>query len=293
MSEPAVHLFLPQIRLRPEQLVERACMAEAAGFHGMAFVDHLVTPMAEDQPLSEAFATATWVAAHTRRLVIGHLVLCDSLRPPALLAKQAVSLDHLSQGRFELGLGWGSFAEELDAAGLGATPAARVRRLAESLDVIKALWSGEPVDYAGEFHEIRGLRQRPTPLTRIPIVIGGVGERTLRLVAAHADWWNVPLYGLEQLGSLRPKAGAARVSAQLLVAFVGAEQRADDVAAAAHRNFGGGPFVPLVADAKQLIEHFRVLAGNGVERFYVWFADSAKPSTLQEFGERVIGGLCV
>jgi alkanesulfonate monooxygenase SsuD/methylene tetrahydromethanopterin reductase-like flavin-dependent oxidoreductase (luciferase family) len=293
MSEPEYHLFLPQIRLRPEQIVERARTAEAAGFHGMAFVDHLVPPMAEDQPLTEGFATATWVAAHTRQLVVGHLVICDALRHPALLAKQAVSLDHLSQGRFELGLGWGSFPGELDAAGIGAKPGARVRRLAETLDVIKALWSGEAVDYAGEFHQIRGLRQRPTPLTRIPIVIGGTGERTLGLVSSHADWWNVPLYGVDQLSSLRPKAGSARVSVQLLVAFVGSGDSADDVAAAANRAFGGGPFRPIVADAPQLIERFRVLADSGVERFYLWFTDSARPSTLQEFGDRVLAGLRV
>src|SRR2546421_2204854 len=157
MNEPEFHLFVPQIRIRHEDLVEKARVAESVGFRGMAFIDHLIPPMVEDQPLSEAIVTATWVAAHTRDLVVGHLVLCDSLRHPALLAKQAVTLDHASQGRFELALGWGSFARELDAVGLGAPPSTRARRLAETLDVLKALWSGEPVDYAGEFHQIRGV----------------------------------------------------------------------------------------------------------------------------------------
>jgi alkanesulfonate monooxygenase SsuD/methylene tetrahydromethanopterin reductase-like flavin-dependent oxidoreductase (luciferase family) len=289
MSEPEFHLFVPQIRFRPEDIVERAKIAESVGFTGIAFIDHVIPPMAQGQPLSEAIVTATWVAAHTSQLVVGHLVLCDALRHPALLAKQAVTLDHASQGRFEVALGWGSYGEELDAVGLGAPPAARARRLAETLDVLKALWSGEPVDYAGEFHQIHGVQQLPTPLTKIPIVIGGVGERTLGLVAAHADWWNVPVYALDQLDTLRPKAGAARVSAQLLVGFVRSDQNEEDVTAAARRAFGNLPL--FVGDAAKVVEHFQVLAKSGVERFYIWFTDFAKPATLQEFGEHVIAAL--
>src|ERR1700687_4273043 len=120
--------------------------------------------------MNDAIVTAAWLAAHTERLTIGHLVLCDSLRHPAVLAKQAVSLDHASGGRFELGIGWGSVPEELVAFGVGPEAAKpRVERLAESLEVITRLWSGEAVTYAGQHHRLTDARERPVPLTTIPL----------------------------------------------------------------------------------------------------------------------------
>ena len=96
MPTPQVHVFLPQIRMPLEAIVERARVAEAAGFDGMAFMDHLTPPMANHQPMWEAMTLATWVAAHTERLTIGHLVLCDLFRHPADLARQVSTIDHAS-----------------------------------------------------------------------------------------------------------------------------------------------------------------------------------------------------
>ena len=105
-------LFLPQMRLTFDQLVERARAAEAAGFVGIAGMDHLAPPLAEDQAMFEAMVTNTWLAAHTNDLVVSSLVLCDAFRHPAVLAREAVSIDHASGGRFELGIGWGSVPDE-------------------------------------------------------------------------------------------------------------------------------------------------------------------------------------
>ena len=107
------HLFLPQMRLAPAALRARAEAAEEAGFTGLAVMDHLFPPGAADQPMYEALTTVTWLAAVTERLRLGHLVLCDSFRHPAVLARQAVTLDHLSGGRFDLGIGSGSTPAEL------------------------------------------------------------------------------------------------------------------------------------------------------------------------------------
>src|SRR5207237_1334012 len=155
-----VNLFLPQMRLPFDRLVARARAAEAAGFVGITGMDHLVPPLADDQPMFEAMVANTWIAAHTERLRVGSLVLCDSFRHPAVLARQAVSIDHASGGRFELGIGWGSVPEELATFGVGSTkPRDRVERLRETLEVVRALWAGETVDYAGEFHQLRDARQ--------------------------------------------------------------------------------------------------------------------------------------
>src|SRR5579862_6947661 len=114
-------LFLPQMRLSLDDLVARAGAAEAAGFTGIAGMDHLIPPMATAQPMYEAMVTSTWLAAHTERLRIGSLVLCDAFRHPAVLAREAVTIDHASGGRFELGLGWGSVPDELDVFGIAPT----------------------------------------------------------------------------------------------------------------------------------------------------------------------------
>jgi alkanesulfonate monooxygenase SsuD/methylene tetrahydromethanopterin reductase-like flavin-dependent oxidoreductase (luciferase family) len=284
VSAPQFHLFLPQLRLTPDELVLRARTAEACGFGGVALMDHLAPPLAPEQPAYEAMVTATWLAAHTSRLTIGHLVLCDALRHPALLAKQAVSLDHVSAGRFELGMGWGSVPEELDSIEMGASPARRAARLGESLAVLKALWSGERVDFDGEFHQIRGAVQRPRPLTAIPLVIGGASRRSLDLAARFADWWNAPVYALDRLDELRAEVGSARVSVQTMIGFVRSDQSRDEVAAIVARRFGDGPLRPVVGTAAQLVDYFGCLVDRGVERCYVWFADFAEPATLEEFG---------
>src|SRR5271170_8458389 len=112
------YLFLPQVRVPVDDIVERARHAEASGFTGIAFIDHLEAPGLPDESIWEAMTVATWVAARTERLRIGHLVLCDAFRHPAVLAKQAVTLAEASGGRFELGLGSGSMPNELAKFGL-------------------------------------------------------------------------------------------------------------------------------------------------------------------------------
>ena len=108
----------------------------------------------------EAIVTSTWLAAHTERLRLGSLVLCDAFRHPAVLAREAVSIDHATGGRYELGLGWGSVPDEFDDLRRRATrPAARVQRLRETLEVLRALWAGEVVDYRRRVPPARGARQ--------------------------------------------------------------------------------------------------------------------------------------
>src|SRR3954470_8339191 len=173
MASIEVNLFLPQMRMSFEQLVARARAAEDGGFVGITGMDHLAPPLADDQPMFEAMITTTWLAAHTERVRVGSLVLCDAFRHPAVLARQGVSIDHASGGRFELGIGWGSVPEEFTTFGVGSTaPRERVDRLRETLEVVRALWAGEAVDFDGEYHHLQQARQRPLPTSRIPIVIG-------------------------------------------------------------------------------------------------------------------------
>ncbi len=170
------------------------------------------------------------------------------------------------------------------------TPRGRVTRLKESLEVIRALWTGQPVDYAGEFHTLAGAVQNPPPLGALPIVIGGAGERTLQLVAAHADWWNLPIYALDKLDELRSKAGSARVSVQEMVAFVPSEAERAAVTATAEKRFGktGMGASMVIGTGPELVEHYSALVARGVERIYPWFLDFGNPATLAQYGAEVI-----
>jgi len=288
-------LFLPQIRLSFDRLVATARTAEAAGFTGMVGMDHLVPPGAETQPMYESMVTNTWLAAHTERLKVGSLVLCDALRHPAVLARQAVSIDHASGGRFELGIGWGSYPGDFDNFGVApAEPRHRVKRLRETLEVLRGLWAGETVDFDGEFHHLRGAVQAPRPANRIPIVIGGGGPKTLAIVREFADWWNLDLrhrdkFSGDEFERLRSQVGNARVSLQTMVAYVHDEAQREAVAGTAMRRFGYAG--PKIASGEELLDYFGGFSTQGVERIYVWFCDFASPETLEAFGERVIANL--
>ncbi|MDV3124914.1 LLM class flavin-dependent oxidoreductase [Mycobacterium sp. 21AC1] len=271
-------LFLPQVRLGIGDIVERARVAEANGFDGIAFIDHLEPPGATHQSIWEAMTVATWVAARTERLRIGHLVLCDAFRHPAVLAKQAVTLSDACGGRFELGLGSGSWPQEFERFGIesGDDASGRADRLARDLDLLTRYW-GE-----GE------LAQQPPPTHRIPLLLGGTGKRTMELVRTHADWWNIPSHQLDRLPRLLPTVGSARVSLQQMVGFVGHGADRATVTERSTRLFGHLGSGLVCGEAEELREHFTGLSAQGVERFYVWFADLAAPQTLSEFADAVI-----
>jgi probable F420-dependent oxidoreductase len=157
--------------------------AEALGYSTLNVPDHLTTRAA---PLLTLAAAATV----TSRLRVGTLVLNNDFRHPVLLAREAATLDVLSGGRLDLGLGAGYAKAEYDEAGLpyerGAT---RVERLAESVRIIKQLFEGGPVTFAGRHYQVAGhtIHPRPVQQPRPPILIGGNGPRLLALAAAEAD----------------------------------------------------------------------------------------------------------
>ena len=274
------YLFLPQVRVPVADIVDRARHAEASGFTGIAFIDHLEAPGLRDESIWEAMSVATWVAAKTERLRIGHLVLCDAFRHPAVLAKQAVTLSEASDGRFELGLGSGSWPAEFARFDVGQQdPVARVKQLESHLDVIGQYW-GRGDDATRS--------QSPLPTHPIPLILGGTGRRMMELVRRYADWWNIPANHIDRLAELAPAAGSARVSIQQMIGFVRKDSDPAKVREVSARRFGNLGSGLVCGDADELSGHFSNLSGQGVERFYVWFADFAAPESLHEFGETVI-----
>jgi alkanesulfonate monooxygenase SsuD/methylene tetrahydromethanopterin reductase-like flavin-dependent oxidoreductase (luciferase family) len=275
------YLFLPQVRLSAADITARARVAEASGFDGIAFIDHLEAPGLPGESIWEAMTVASWVAAKTERLRIGHLVLCDAFRHPAVLAKQAVTLSDASEGRFDLGLGSGSWPAEFTRFDVGQLdPVARVTQLGRHLSLIRQYW-GDGGDEGGEVQ----LPKRAHP---IPLVLGGSGRRMMELVRNHADWWNLQANHIDRLPKLAGEAGNARVSVQQMIGFARSGSDPDAVREVSTRRFGNLGAGLVCGDADELIQYFAGLAAQRVERFYVWFADFAAPDSLHEFGQSVI-----
>ena len=162
---------------------ERARRLEDQGYATLNLPDHLVAMLA---PLP-ALAIA---AAATRRLRVGTMVLNNDFRHPVVLAREAATLDLLSDGRLELGVGAGHMKVEYDEVGLAFDRGqVRVERLAEAVAIVKRLFTGEPVTYDGRHYRVTGhtIHPRPVQRPRPPILIGGNGPRLLTLAAAEAD----------------------------------------------------------------------------------------------------------
>ena len=165
--------------------------------------DHLL-PIAGDQkgPIFEGWTLLSALAAQTERLRLGLLVTSNRIRPPAMLAKIAATVDIVSDGRLDFGIGAGSRTSipwarrEYDANGLPYHDAAyAVGSLGEACTVIRRLWTeDEPFDFDGTYVHLTGAYCNPKPVQRPhpPIMIGGAASATLRVVAEHADVWNIP-----------------------------------------------------------------------------------------------------
>lgn len=156
---------------------ELAMDAEAAGWHGYFLWDHI--SMASTDPVVDPWIALTCVALNTERIQLGPLITPLARRRPAKLARETVSLDHLCGGRMVLGVGLGDIPQELDDLGETADPRARGAQLDEALQVLTALWSGEPITHAGPFYTVRGVALTPPPRQspRIPVWVAGFWPR--------------------------------------------------------------------------------------------------------------------
>jgi probable F420-dependent oxidoreductase len=165
-----------------EQLVERARWAERAGFSTFSVSDHLNA--------ASPFVTLQAIADATSQIRLGTLVINNDLRHPAVLAQDAATVDRLSDGRLELGLGAGWAYPEYRRAGINwDTPGTRVDRLAETVFALRLLFTGEPVTTTGPHLTLQDhfMVPRPQEGRRIPLLIGGNGDRVLALGGEYAD----------------------------------------------------------------------------------------------------------
>jgi F420-dependent oxidoreductase-like protein len=196
-------VYVPQLAFAYDDILGRARHAEELGFDSFWCFDHLYGPDLPATPAFEGWTLATALLAQTTRLRVGHMVLCATFRHPAVLGKMATTLDVISGGRLNLGIGSGSYEPEHDRAGIPwGTLAERSAILEETLEILTQMFANELTTFEGTHFQLHDFPNLPPPARepRPPIYVGGGGEkRTLPLVARYADVWNVPTYALGEI----------------------------------------------------------------------------------------------
>jgi len=185
--------------MEPGRIIDLAQAADALDYDYIVFPDHFVLEGPERQynPHDLAWdmmSMAAAVAISTKKIRIGHLVLCNLFRHPAITAQSLMTLDHLSNGRLLAGLGSGWTETEFQMTGIAFPPIAeRLRMLEEALTCIKSLWTMEQSNFDGEFYHLKDAILWPKPIQKPcpPIIVGGGGKGLLRIAAKHADFLNL------------------------------------------------------------------------------------------------------
>jgi alkanesulfonate monooxygenase SsuD/methylene tetrahydromethanopterin reductase-like flavin-dependent oxidoreductase (luciferase family) len=199
-------VFIPPVAGKADAVLELARLADVLGLDLVSFQDHPYQPTFLD-----TWTLLSVVAAETTNVRVAPNVANLPLRPPAVLARSAASLDILSGGRVELGLGAGTFWDAIEAnGGSRLTPGQAVDALSEAIEVIRAIWSGDDraVRHHGTYYTVDGAKPGPSPRHPIEIWLGAYKPRMLRLTGAKADGW-IPSLGYAELRQL-PARGSMR-----------------------------------------------------------------------------------
>lgn len=177
---------------RYAQLREAARHLDGLGFDSVWAWDHYVSWNDPHESVLECWTTLAGLAEATRRIRVGPLVANNTNRHPGRLAKVVATLHELSGGRCELGIGAGGLAYEQDQFGIAqGSPAERVQRLAEALQIIPALWAGEPVTFHGQYYQLTNAIAAPAQHPPPRLIVGANGPRMSRLAGRYADGLNV------------------------------------------------------------------------------------------------------
>lgn len=308
MAEPVEFgVYIPQLAFGFDDVLARVRLCEELGIGSFWLFDHLYGPGLPDQPALEGWTLATALLSSTSTIRVGHLVLDNNLRHPVLLGKMATTLDVISGGRLDIGIGSGSYEAEHHEGGFPwGTLAERTARLGESLEILTRMFRDERTSFEGEHFQVRDFPNLPRPVQtpRPPIHVGGVGERfTIPLVARYADVWNVPTYGLGRWEQIAPRLDAAceeigrdpaslRRSIEAVLVLAPDDRSLSSARARAERRYPGpgwgleeGGFVGTPAAVVDRVGSF---LDKGISQFVFFMHDRGERQTLELLAEEVI-----
>jgi F420-dependent oxidoreductase-like protein len=300
-------IYVPQIAFDYADILERARLCEDLGYTSFWLFDHLYGPELPETPSFEGWTLATALLANTERLRVGHLVLCNTFRHPALLAKMATTLDVISGGRLDLGIGSGSYEPEHDRVGIPwGSFAERSEMLGETLEIITRMFASELTTFEGTHYRLSDFPNlpRPTQQPRPPIHVGGVGERrTLPLVARYADVWNIPTYALGEIERKREvllaecdrigrDPATIRISEEAVLVIARDDTSLGEALAKAERRFGAPGFGlhegGYIGTPPAIVDRIGERIELGITSFVFFCFDRASEATLRLFADEVM-----
>ena len=310
MTKPEIGVYLPQMGFTYSEILHRARRCDELGIDSLWLYDHLYGP---ECPIIRRWRPGPWpprCSASTERIQVGHMVLCNQFRHPVVLAKMATTLDQISGGRLQLGIGSGSIEDEHDRIGLPwGTFAERSARLGETLEILQQAFADERIDFAGKHFTVRDMPIKPGSVQqpRPPIIVGGVGEKyTLPLVARYADMWNVPTYAL---GELEHKTAVLRsicedigrdpdtivLSIEAVMALAPDDDSLPQVRALAEKRFGIPAFGlhegGLIGTPPAIVDRLHELQELGFGQIVLFTHDRGSDETLELLASKVIARL--
>jgi len=189
-------VYLPQVNVDFNTVKNVTQECERLGFDSVWLFDHLMAFGSPEDNVLECWTTLSALSAATRRIRLGTLVLCNSFRHPSVLAKMAATLDYISDGRLDFGIGAGWFRPEYEAYGIPFPKASlRISQLAESLEIIKRMWTAEKATYQGKYYGVKDAVCNPKPVQKPhpPVWVGVmIGKRRMfDIIARYADGWTI------------------------------------------------------------------------------------------------------
>lgn len=250
-------------------------------------------------PLLECWTALSALARDTTRLRLGTSVLCNSYRHPAVLAKMAATLDVISEGRLDLGMGAGWFQREFEAYGIPFPPVRdRVSALAESLEVMKAVWTQPNPTYTGQFYTLNGAVCDPPPVQspHPPLWIGGEGDRVHRIAAKSAQGLNVRWWSPEQVTRRRDfltraceSAGRDPTTLRMSVTVLLAPTGSAGQEATIRDEFASIPESGLIVGSPQsCVERIRAYQDCGIDQFLFTIPHVVQSEYLDVVGRDII-----
>jgi F420-dependent oxidoreductase-like protein len=287
-----------------ETMTRVAQTADEVGFASAWLVDHFHTiPYPAQEVTFECWVSTAALARDTRTIRIGQMVTCNSYRHPALLAKMASTVDVLSHGRLNFGIGAGWYEHEYRAYGYAYPEAPeRLRQLREAVRLILAMWQEEETHFEGASYQVRGAINQPKGVQQphIPLLIGGGGEQvTLKLVAQYADACNVgddPASVKQKLAVLkqhcerlgRDYESIHRTSSTLCLLADSDEQALAQLPAERKAGLGNRVQTALIGSPETIRQRLVAYEEAGVQELLLRFVDGTNLEALRRFAQEFI-----
>ncbi|HEY4388641.1 MAG TPA: LLM class F420-dependent oxidoreductase [Ktedonobacteraceae bacterium] len=288
-----------------ETMTQVARVADETGYDSVWLVDHFHTiPQPSQEVTFECWTSTAALARDTKRVRIGQMVACNGYRNPALLAKMASTVDVLSHGRLNFGIGAGWYEHEYRAYGYEYPDAPeRLRHLREAVQVIRAMWTQEEAVFEGKYYQVRGAINQPKGVQKphIPLLIGGGGEKvTLKLVAQYGDACNVggSLDTIRQKFAIlkqhcetvgRDYESIHRTSTTFCSIAETDEQALAQIPELARSRFGDGVNSALIGSLATIRQRIADYEAAGVQELIVVFVDRTNLAQIRAFAKEFIG----